>query len=204
MAIDTGLQVDCGNLNAVGGIRQILLTDLDNIATVAPTTSNAAHTLTSITTTSPWARFEFKNETASLAISGTKEGGSTAYECALSFYLPQMTGARFNEIMSIAGWTDTALAAACPVALVEMNDGTVLLVGWSYVYQNISEGSTPWDRNQTYANLTTIEGGTGSAYADDNGLTITLTARQFELPLEYQSALLGITVLAGDVTADTD
>ena len=64
MAIDTGLQVDCGNLNAVGGIRQILLTDLDNVATVAPTTSNATHTMTGLTTTNPWARFEFKNETA--------------------------------------------------------------------------------------------------------------------------------------------
>ena len=201
MAIDTGLQVDCGNLNAVGGIRQILLTDLDNVATVAPTTSNATHTMTGITTSpNDWARFEFKNETASLAISGTKEGGSTAYECTLSFYLPQMNGARFNEIMSLAGWTDTALASACPVALVEMNDGTMLVVGWSYVYQNQSQGTTPWDRNQTYANLTTIEGGTGSAYADDNGLTITLTARQFELPLEYTGT---ITVVAGDVTATT-
>tara|TARA_R100000700_G_scaffold28195_1_gene35055 strand:- start:1387 stop:1992 length:606 start_codon:yes stop_codon:yes gene_type:complete len=200
MAIDTGLTVTCGNLNAVGGIRSILLTDLDNIATVTPTSSNATHTVTGLTTTNPWARFEFKNETASLAISGTKEGGSTAYECALSFYLPQMNGARFNEVMSLAGWTDTALAAACPVALVEMNDGTMLVVGWSYIYQQGSQGSTPWDRNQTYANLTTIEGGTGAAYADDNGLTITLTARQFELPLEYTGA---ITILAGDVTADT-
>lgn len=200
MAIDTGLQVDCGNLNAVGGIRQILLTDLDNVATAVPTTSNAAHTLTSFITTAAWARFEFKNETASLAISGTKEGGSTSYECVLSFYLPQLTGARFNEIMKLGGWTGGGLDSACPVGLVEMNDGTMLVVGWSYVYQNLSQGSTPWDRNQTYANLTTIEGGTGAAYADDNGLTITLTARQFELPLEYTGA---ITIVAGDVTATT-
>jgi hypothetical protein len=201
MAIDTGLLVDCGNLNAVGGIRQILLTDLDNVATVLPTTSNSSHTLTSFITTAAWARFEFKNETASLAISGTKEGGSTSYECALSFYLPQMNGARFNEIMSLAGWTDTELTSACPVALIEMNDGTKLVVGWSYVYANQSQGSTFWDRNQTYANLTTIEGGTGATYADDNGLTITLTAKQFELPLEYTG---DITVVAGDLTATTD
>lgn len=46
MAIDTGLLVACGDMNAVGGIRQILLTDLSNIATALPTTA-ANHTLTS-------------------------------------------------------------------------------------------------------------------------------------------------------------
>ena len=192
MAIDTGLLVDCGDLNAVGGIRQILLTDLSNVATVAPTTGAADHIVTGFTVTNPWARFEFKNETAALAISGTKEGGSTAYECALSFYLPDVDAGRWAQLKKIE--------PECPVALVEMNSGVMLLVGWSYKYENLSESSTPWVRNQTYANLTSIEGGTGSAYADDNGVTVTLTARQFELPLEYSGA---ITVVAGDLTATT-
>ena len=192
MAIDAGLLVDCGDLNAVGGIRQILLTDLDNIATVAPTALDSTHSITSMTTTINWARFEFKNETAALAISGTKEGGSTAYECALSFYLPDVDAGRWAQLKKIE--------PECPVALVEMNSGVMLLVGWSYKYENLSESSTPWVRNQTYANLTSIEGGTGSAYADDNGVTVTLTARQFELPLEYSGA---ITVVAGDLTATT-
>ena len=192
MAIDSGLLVDCGDLNAVGGIRQILLTDLDNIATVDPSVLNATHTLTELTVTNPWARFEFKNETAALTITGTKEGGSTAYECALSFYIPDIDGARFHEL--------TNLESACPVALVELNSGKMLVVGYSYKYENKSASATPWTRNQTYANLTSIEGGSGAAYADDNGVTVTLTARQFELPLEYTGA---ITVVAGDVTATT-
>jgi hypothetical protein len=192
MAIDTGLLVACADLNAVGGIRQILLTDLDNVATVAPTTLNATHTLTSFITTAAWARFEFKNETASLTITGAKEGGSTSYECAVSFYIPNSDGARFAEL--------TNLESTCPVALVEFNSGKMMVVGWSYKYQNQSQAATPWDRNQTYANLTSIEGGSGAAYADDNGVTVTLTARQFELPLEYEGA---ITVVAGDLTATT-
>ena len=101
MAIDSGLLVDCGDLNAVGGIRQILLTDLDNIATALPTTLNATHSLTSIVGTLPWARFEFKNETASLTITGAKEGGSTSYECAVSFYIPNCDGARFLELTKL-------------------------------------------------------------------------------------------------------
>tara|TARA_R110000824_G_scaffold72_3_gene240 strand:+ start:33 stop:614 length:582 start_codon:yes stop_codon:yes gene_type:complete len=192
MAIDTGLLVDCGDLNAVGGIRQILLTDLSNVATVTPTAPNVQHTMTGFTVTNPWARFEFKNETAALSISGTKEGGSTAYDCALSFYIPDIDGARWAELSNIE--------SACPVAIVEMNSGIMLCIGFSYKYENLSESTTPWVRNQTYANLTSIEGGTGAAYADDNGVTVTLTARQFELPLEYTGA---ITVVAGDLTATT-
>jgi hypothetical protein len=192
MAIDTGLLVDCGDMNAVGGIRQILLTDLSNISAVLPTTA-ANHTLTSFESTSPWARFEFKNETASLTITGTKEGGSTSYECAVSFYIPNCDGARFLEL--------SKLESTCPVALVEFNSGKKMVVGWSYTYENQATGATPWVRNQTYANLTSIEGGSGAAYADDNGVTVTLTARQFELPLEYSG---DITVVAGDLTATTD
>ena len=192
MAIDTGLLVACGDLNAVGGIRQILLTDLSNVATVSPASPGANHTLTSFITTAPWARYEFKNETASLTITGAKEGGSTSYECAVSFYIPNCDAARFLEL--------TKLESACPVALVEFNSGKKMVVGWSYKYENLATGSTPWTRNQTYANLTSIEGGSGAAYADDNGVTVTLTARQFELPLEYEAA---ITVVAGDLTATT-
>ena len=80
----------------------------------------------------------------------------------------------------------------------------MLVIGWSYKYANQAQGSTPWTRNQTYANLTTIEGGSGSAYADDNGVTVSLMARQFELPLEYVPSGSGITVQSGDVTAITD
>ena len=192
MAIDTGLLVDCGDLNAVGGIRQIILTDLDNITTVAPTTAAADHIITSMVVSDPWARFEFKNETAALAITGTKEGGSTAYECALSFYIPDMTADRMAQL--------SQLEDACPVAIVEMNSGEKFIIGFSYRYENLGAGATPWVRNQTYANLTSIEGGTGSAYADANGLTVTLTARQFELPFNYSGA---ITVVAGDLTATT-
>jgi hypothetical protein len=192
MAIDSGLLVDCGDLNAVGGIRQILLTDLDNVATVTPSAADGTHIITGFTATNPWARFEFKNETAALTITGTKEGGSTSYECALSFYIPDIDAGRFHELSN--------LESTCPVALIEMNSGTKFIVGWSYKYANLSEATAYWVRNQTYANLSTIEGGTGAMYADDNGVTITLTARQFELPLEYTGA---ITVVAGDLTATT-
>ena len=63
MAIDTGLLVGCTDLQAVGGIRQILITDLDNIDTVTAGGAGT-HSYTSIVADSgsPWGRFEFKND----------------------------------------------------------------------------------------------------------------------------------------------
>jgi hypothetical protein len=195
MPIDSGLTIGCADLQAVGGIRQILLTDLTNVSGVTPASLNATHTVTSFTTTIPWARFEFKNETAAMTINGTKENGSTAYECGLNFYLPNITGAKFHELANLS--LDTG---ACIVALVQMNSGTMFLVGFSYQYEALGNGGDDYVRNQTYANLTTIEGGSGSAYADDNGVTVSLMARQFDLPLEYTGT---ITIAAGDETATT-
>ena len=191
MAIDSGLLVVCADLQAVGGIRQILLTDLTNIDTLVAGTD---HDYSSIVVSgSPnWARFEFKNETASLTITGAKENGSTSYECAVSFYLPNIQGTAFKQL--------TQLETNCAVALVELTSGKKMVVGISEKYGSQGVDTNTWDRNQTYANLTSIEGGSGAAYADENGVTVTLTARQFELPREYTGT---ITPQAGDITAVT-
>ena len=49
-----------------------------------------------------------------------------------------------------------------------------------------------------------MEGGTGAAYADQNGLTINLLARQFELPRQYDAASgAGLVVDTAALTATT-
>lgn len=179
MAIDSGLIIECADLNAVGGVKQILLTDISNVATVDPaiTAAPADHIVAGMTTTADWARFEFKAETAALSINGTKENGTTVYECSISFHVPNMEAAHSVAIEK--------LSTGCPVGIVEMHSGKAFLVGFSYLYENVGGGTTPWTRNQTTANLTSIEGGSGAAYQDENGLTVTLVAKQYELPLEY-------------------
>lgn len=191
MAITTGLLVDCEDLNSIGGIRQIIITDVANITTMLPVTSNATHTMTSLLTTIPWARFEFQNETAGMTVTGTKTNGSTEYIVDLTFFVPYANGARSAEIAE--------LEAGCPVALVEYSTGIIMVIGLSYLYQSQS-AVTPWQRNQTTAGLKSVEGGSGLLYSDLNGYTVTMTAKQYELPYEYTGT---ITVLAGDVTADT-
>ena len=192
MAIDSGLIVDCADLQAIGGIKQVIITDISNVLTIVPATAAADHIITNMTTTSSWARYEFKDQTGALTVSASKENGTTAYECALTFHVPNFDAARAAAL--------TKLATGCPVAIVQMNSDKMFIVGFSYVGQNTSAAATPWIRNQTTANLTTMEGGSGAAYTDENGMTVTLTATQYELPYEYGGA---ITTVAGGLTATT-
>tara|TARA_R110000824_G_scaffold393328_1_gene592425 strand:+ start:21 stop:602 length:582 start_codon:yes stop_codon:yes gene_type:complete len=192
MAIDSGLIVTCADLQATGGIKQIILTDISNVLTILPTSAAADHIITAVTTTVPWARYEFKDQSGAFTISGTKENGTTAYECSLTFHVPNLDAPRAAAL--------TKLATGCPVAIVQLNSDKMFVVGFSYVGQNTSLPATPWIRNQTTANLTTMEGGSGAAYTDENGMTVTLTATQYELPFEYDGA---ITTESGGLTATT-
>jgi hypothetical protein len=200
MAIDTGLAIVCADLQATGGIKRILIRAWSATDVIAYGAAGQ-HTITSILSASTptdatWGVYEFKNETPALTISATKEMGSTAFECGLSFFLPKLEQLKFDLIESI---TNSCLM----VIAVDTNDNAFVL-GVSEKYENQSNPS----RNQTYAQLSTVEGGTGAAYADESGITITLTARQFEMPRQYvvpaPSSTTGIVVAADGLTATTD
>ena len=198
MAIDTGLAITCADLQATGGIKRILIRAWTDTDIVAYGTTPATHTITSIlsdtATDATWGVYEFKNETPALTISATKEMGSTAFECGLSFFLPKLEYLKFNLIESI---TNSCLM----VIAVDTNDNAFVL-GVSEKYENQSNPS----RNQTYAQLATVEGGTGAAYADESGITISLMARQFEMPRQYvvTAPAVGIVVDSDGLTATTD
>ncbi len=195
MAIDTGLAITCADLQATGGIKRILIRAWTDDDVVLYGTTPATHTITSIkdlAADASWGVYEFKNETPALTISATKEMGSTAFECGLSFFLPKLEYLKFNIIESI---TNSCLM----VIAVDTNDNAFVL-GVSEKYENESLSS----RNQTYAQLATVEGGTGAAYSDESGITISLMARQFEMPRQYVPSATGITVAADGLTATTD
>ena len=194
MAIDTGLAITCADLQATGGIKRILIrawTAGDAVVYGAA----GVHTITSIkdlAADASWGVYEFKNETPALTISATKEMGSTAFECGLSFFLPKLEYLKFNIIESITN--------SCLMVIAVDNNDNAFVLGASEKYENQSKSS----RNQTYANLATVEGGTGAAYADESGFTISLMARQFEMPRQYVPSATGITVAADGLTATTD
>jgi len=195
MAIDTGLAIVCADLQATGGIKRILIRAWTDDDVVLYGTTPATHTITSIkdlAADASWGVYEFKNETPALTISATKEMGSTAFECGLSFFLPKLEYLKFNIIESITN--------SCLMVIAVDNNDNAFVLGASEKYENQSKSS----RNQTFAQLATVEGGTGAAYSDESGITISLMARQFEMPRQYVPSATGITVAADGLTATTD
>ena len=194
MAIDTGLAITCADLQATGGIKQILLRSWAAGDTIVY--GSSTHTITSIKDTggtdADWGVYEFKNETPALTINATKENGSTAFECGLSFTLPRMEVAKFNAIQDM-------LNACLMIIAVDTNDNAFVL-GVSEKYRNESVA----ERSQTFGQFASAEGGSGAAYSDENGVTISLMARQFEMPREYAPSATGITVASTGLTATTD
>jgi hypothetical protein len=194
MAIDTGLAIGCTDLQATGGIKQILLRSWAAGDTIVY--GSSTHTITSIKDTggtdADWGVYEFKNETPALTINATKENGSTAFECGLSFTLPRMEVAKFNAIQDM-------LNACLMIIAVDTNDNAFVL-GVSEKYRNESVA----ERSQTFGQFASAEGGSGAAYSDENGVTISLMARQFEMPREYAPSATGITVASTGLTATTD
>tara|TARA_R100000664_G_scaffold22210_1_gene31643 strand:+ start:1332 stop:1925 length:594 start_codon:yes stop_codon:yes gene_type:complete len=180
MAIDKGIAILSTDLQQVGGIKHILLRSWAADDTISyDSTDN--HLITSIVdtggSTADWYLYEFKAQEANMTINATKENGSTAFECGLSFMLPKMGDAKFTEVQNML--TD------CMMGIAVDNNGTAFVLGVSEKYQN----TKVVERSQTFLSVASIEGGTGSAYTDQNGITVNLTCKQFELPREYSGTI---------------
>ena len=183
MAIDTGLAIACADLQATGGITQILLRSwgATDAITYGATGTHSIVSILEVAADANWFVYEFKNETPALTINATKENGSTAFECGLSFMLPRLELTKNNALQSMLN--------ECMMGMALDTNGQWWVLGVSEKYANEDVAG----RSQTFLNMATIEGGTGAAYSDESGVTVSLMARQFELPREY----------AGTVTVDT-
>ena len=193
MAIDTGLAIGCSDLQASGGIQNILIREwnstdssgdfLDEITLGA----TGAHTVTSIMDSggvdSNWGVYETKIETPALIISGTTEGNVSTYECSITFNLPKMDLTKINKLQEFTG--------KCLMILAEDTNNDWFVLGISNTLTGSDgnldpkESGDTGNRQQTFAKLGSIEGGSGAAFSDENGLTVTLTCTQYELPRLY-------------------
>ena len=189
MAIDTGLAIGCSDLQASGGIQHILIREWNSTGSPDDIILGVAgaHTVTSIMDSggidSDWGVYETKIETPALIISGTTQGNVSTYECSITFNLPKMDLTKINKLQEFTG--------KCLMILAEDTNNDWFVLGISNTLTG-SDGNldpaTAGDtgtRQQTFAKLGTIEGGSGAAFSDENGLTVTLTCTQFELPRLY-------------------
>jgi len=181
MAIDKGIAIGCADVQASGGIKHILLRSWATGDAVVYANGAGVHGISSLKdtggSTATWYLYEFKNETPALTINATKENGSTSFECGLSFMLPKMDSDKFHELQNMID--------SCLMAIAVDTNGEAFVLGVSEKYQNEKVNS----RNQTFLNFSGFEGGTGAAYTDDNGLTVSLMAKQYELPRVYSGTI---------------
>ena len=207
MAIAAGMAINCADLQAVGGTRFIAIRNFESTDEVE--FNNTDHTITRIDqpdgTDAVWGVFESRIESSSLTITGTNEGKKiTTYESTLSWFIPGLTTAQFNQIYKFDG--------DCLMAMViDNNDntsGTTLptaeqahnkVIGVSGTLSNQDSDKTlPIDSNpsrtQQWCRLQSVEGGTGAAFSDEIGVTVTLIAKQYEIPRAY----------VGVITIDAD
>lgn len=181
MAIDKGIAILSTDLQQIGGIKHILLRNwkTGDIITYDNTDD---HAISSIKKSGPanaddWFLYEFKSQEANMTVNATKENGSTAFECSLSFMIPKMGTKKFAELQNMLN--------DCIMAIAVDNNDTALVLGVSEKYNNSSVA----ERSQTFLNVSSIEGGTGSAFDDTNGVTLNLMCKQFELPREYTGTI---------------
>tara|TARA_R110000796_G_C14503366_1_gene429114 strand:+ start:20 stop:613 length:594 start_codon:yes stop_codon:yes gene_type:complete len=193
MAITKGINIGCSDLQASGGIKNILIRTWKSTDVIAYANSNVLHSITSISDTDSadtpdtaiWFNYEFKNELPTFTSTASRENGSTMFENSLTFMMPEMT---IEKSASLQSLMDT-----CMMAIAVGNNGVNYVLGVSEKYEN---EKVPV-RNQTYASMTSVEGATGAAYNDDSGYTVTLSCKQWEAPRVYTGS---ITLYA---TADT-
>jgi hypothetical protein len=203
MSIETGLAIGCTDVQAVGGIQRVYIRKWNSNGNNDQVVINGGnHTVDSIAdsngTSSSWGIYETKIETADLQIAGTSENGVSTYECTLTFMLPNTDLTKLTRLQQLTneplmviavdsnGNPNTATSAAgSPTHLVLGISNT--LTGSD---QNLDVSATSHSgfRPQTFARIASIEGGTGAAFADQNGVTVTITCTQYELPRTYVNA----------------
>tara|TARA_R110001592_G_scaffold146304_1_gene370333 strand:+ start:874 stop:1497 length:624 start_codon:yes stop_codon:yes gene_type:complete len=199
MAIADGMAINCSDLQAVGGTRLIAIREW--VSTDIVVFNDTPHDITSIQGVGPvaanWGVFESRIESSSLTVAATNEGKEfTTFESTVSWFIPGLTAAQFKGLHDFEG------GKCLMVMVIDNNDATSgtttpsaafasnKVIGVSHTLFNDDNAA----RTQQYATLASIDGGTGTAFSDEIGVTVTITCRSFETPRNY----------AGTIALDAD
>jgi len=205
MAITDGLSTGCTALQASGGLTHVLIREWNSTGSPDEIQITQAGSIASITdsggTTATWGVFESKIETSSLTVSGSISKNVSTYDCNVSFYIPEISYTIMTRISELKG--------KCLMVLVKDTNSKWINIGISDVLTGSDGGldipsNSPANligtRPQTFATLSAVEGGTGAAFSDENGLLVTLNCIQYELP---RTLSVTPTILADGLSATT-
>lgn len=200
------MAINCSDLQAVGGTRLIAIRKW--LATDVVAFDDTNHDITSIlevAAPAEWGVYESRIESSSLTVSATNEGKFfTTYDCTVSWFIPGFTAAQFKDLHSFEGGdclmvmvidnNDNTSGTTTPTA----NQASNKVIGVSNTLENQDSAV----RTQQYCTLRSIEGGTGAAFSDEIGVTVTVGCMMYETPRNYVGAItLGGTGLTLQTTA---
>ena len=169
MAIEN-LSIAHTDLEVRGGLQYVAIGLLSQASGMGFDDS-AVHTM-SYTAAAALELFDLKQGTGSLTTSGSKEGGTILFEHTVSFYIPNCSSSAHLRALETLKDQDLVVVA-------QGYNGNAFTIGMSKAFA--LEDST-LGNVQMRARLMSIEGGTGAALGDENGLTVTITAQAGELP----------------------
>tara|TARA_R100000005_G_C4973497_1_gene185653 strand:+ start:634 stop:1197 length:564 start_codon:yes stop_codon:yes gene_type:complete len=171
MAIEA-LGVNHTDLELRGGLRYIAITDFSD-ATSVTFDDSGDHAVSAVGGVGDAKLFDLKQGTGSLSTNGSKEGGTIMFEHTVSFYVPNCSSAHLRAL-------ESARNQKLMVFVQDFND-VAYVIGCSKEYKLDDDIAN----QQMFATISSIEGGTGAALGDENGVTVTITCQSGELPRAF-------------------
>jgi len=206
MGVADGMAINCSDLQAVGGTRLIAIRKwIDTDVVVFDDTNHDITSILEVAAPAEWGVYESRIESSSLTVSATNEGKFfTTYDCTVSWFIPGFTAAQFKDLHSFEG------GDCLMVMVIDNNDNTSGTTNPSAAFasnkvigvSNTLENQDSAVRTQQYCTLRSIEGGTGAAFSDEIGVTVTVGCMMYETPRNYAGNIaLGTTGLTLETTA---
>ena len=206
MGVADGMAINCSDLQAVGGTRLIAIRKwIDTDVVVFDDTNHDITSILEVAAPAEWGVYESRIESSSLTVSATNEGKFfTTYDCPVSWFIPGFTAAQFKDLHSFEG------GDCLMVMVIDNNDNTSGTTNPSAAFasnkvigvSNTLENQDSAVRTQQYCTLRSIEGGTGAAFSDEIGVTVTVGCMMYETPRNYAGTIaLGGTGLTLETTA---
>tara|TARA_R110000851_G_scaffold23408_1_gene68529 strand:- start:370 stop:990 length:621 start_codon:yes stop_codon:yes gene_type:complete len=206
MGVADGMAINCSDLQAVGGTRLIAIRKwIDTDVVVFDDTNHDITSILEVAAPAEWGVYESRIESSSLTVSATNEGKFfTTYDCTVSWFISGFTAAQFKDLHSFEG------GDCLMVMVIDNNDNTSGTTNPSAAFasnkvigvSNTLENQDSAVRTQQYCTLRSIEGGTGAAFSDEIGVTVTVGCMMYETPRNYAGTIaLGATGLTLETTA---
>jgi hypothetical protein len=132
------------------------------------------------------ATYRFAPEQSTLTVSTAQENGLALHTCSVEGFIPNLSATEFGALQELVG---KGLMGIATLNVKASGSKVELLLGWDNILGDKTTVSSSSHITSKFALfLESIEATSGSAMADDVGVTVKLTAVQGELPRQVSAS----------------